>query len=114
MAFMIERIRNDTGINWEKLRIVGFSLGAHIVGYAGRNLRRKGLIVPRITGKINEITLCKKCPYSELFWCTEYLSVLSPNAGKMRTRVTPNTETFHVVLAMTFKSIRNKCCDFSY
>ena len=58
MAYMIERIRNDTGINWEKLRIVGFSLGAHIVGYAGRNLRRKGLIVPRITGKIDGISSC--------------------------------------------------------
>ena len=26
-----------------------------------------------------------------------YLSVFSPNAGKMRTRITPNTDTFYVV-----------------
>ena len=27
----------------------------------------------------------------------EYLSVFSPNAGKMRTRITPNTDTFQAV-----------------
>jgi len=50
LSRMIEVIRNDTGINWKKLRIVGFSLGAHVAAFAGRNLRRKGLLLPRITG----------------------------------------------------------------
>ena len=44
-------------------------------------------------------SMCKKCPYSELFW-----SVFSPNRteygeihGRMWTRITPNTDTFNVV-----------------
>ena len=35
-------------------------------------------------------SLRKNCPYSELFW-SEY--------GKIRNRITPNTDTFHVVLS---------------
>ena len=59
-----------------------------------------------------ELSLRKKCSYSELFWSvfsrirTEYGEILriSPylvrmweNAGKMRTRITPNTGTFYAV-----------------
>ena len=37
----------------ERFCIVGFSLGAHIAGYAGRNLRdRHGIILGRITGEL--------------------------------------------------------------
>ena len=58
------------------------------------------------------ISLRKKCPYSELFWLvffphfpvfpafTTYLPYsvqLGENAGKMRTRITPNTDTFYAV-----------------
>ena len=58
-------------------------------------------------------SLRKKCPYSELFWSaffsafscirTEYsispYSVRMPeNTGKMRTRITPNTDIFYAVL----------------
>ena len=35
-----------------------------------------------------ETTLRKKCPYSELFWSER---------GKIRTRITPNTDTFYAV-----------------
>ncbi|XP_066930049.1 pancreatic triacylglycerol lipase-like [Clytia hemisphaerica] len=49
VAHMIELIKNDTGINWDKLRLIGFSLGAHVMGYAGRNLRRKGMLLRRIS-----------------------------------------------------------------
>ena len=31
------------------------------------------------------------------YWHTEYLSVFSTNVGKIRTRKTPNTDTFHSV-----------------
>ena len=66
------------------------------------------------------LTLRKKCPYSELFWSaffphfpafglnTERYGVIgsiSPysvrtreNAGKMRTRITPNTDSLYAVL----------------
>ena len=39
-------------------------------------------------------TLRKKCPYSELFWSV--FSCIWTEYG--RTRITPNTDTFHVVL----------------
>ena len=41
-------------------------------------------------------TLREKCPDSELFWS---------ECGKTQTRITPNTDTFHAVLA-TFKLFR--------
>ena len=54
----------------------------------------------------------KKCPYSELFWSTfflrftSYLSVFSPNAGKMRTRITLNTDSFYAVFLSSCVTIR--------
>ena len=39
--------------------------------------------------------------FPDLDWIqsdTEYLSVFSPNWGKIRTRITPNTDIFHAVL----------------
>ena len=35
----------------------------------------------------------KKCPYSELFWYR-----MRENAGKIRTRITPYTDTFYAVV----------------
>ena len=62
------------------------------------------------------LTLRKKCPYSELFWSTRipkfsrirteygeilhtspYSVIMRENAGKMRTRITLNTDTFYAV-----------------
>ena len=61
------------------------------------------------------MSLRKKCPYSELFWSalsafsriwieygeirsiSPYLVQMWENAGKMRTRITPNTDTFYAV-----------------
>ena len=50
--------------------------------------------------------LREKCPYSELFWSlfsgirTEYGEILhiQSKCGKMRTRITPNTDTFNAVI----------------
>ena len=36
----------------DRFYIVGFSLGAHVAGYAGRYLRAKGMRLGRITGKV--------------------------------------------------------------
>ena len=38
----------------------------------------------------------------------EYLSVFSPNAGKMQTRITPNMDTFHAVMIITISMIIKK------
>ena len=35
----------------DRFYVVGFSLGAQIAGYAGRNLRENGMVLGRITGK---------------------------------------------------------------
>ena len=58
------------------------------------------------------ISLRKKCPYSELFWSyfpafglnTERYRVslrIQSECGKIRTRITPNTDTFHAVYPET-------------
>ena len=54
---------------------------------------------------LSKSTLREKCPYSEFFWSvfsrirTEYgVSLrIQSECGKIRTRKTPNTDTFHVV-----------------
>ena len=40
-------------------------------------------------------TLRKKCPYSKLFWSA--FSRIQSKCGKMRTRIIPNTNTFHAM-----------------
>ena len=49
-------------------------------------------------------TLREKCPCSELFWSvfpriqTEYVSLrIQSESGKIRARITPNTDTFYAV-----------------
>ena len=57
------------------------------------------------------LTLREKCPYSELFWSafpafglnTERYSVslrIQSECRKMRTKITPNTDTFYAVLLL--------------
>ena len=42
---------NSGSPGWaDRFYIVGFSLGAQIAGYAGRNLRGNGMVLGRITG----------------------------------------------------------------
>ena len=44
-------------------------------------------------------TLRDKCPYSELFWSTfSRIWTEQSECGKMRTRITPNTDTFYAVI----------------
>ena len=48
-----------------------------------------------------------KCPYSELFWSV--FSRIRNEYGKIRTRITPNTDTFYVVSS---DSISSEACNF--
>ena len=78
-------------------------------------------------------TLCKKCTYSDLF-CSAFFSHfpsfglnteryrvsvrIRENARKMRTRITPNTDTFYAVWFSNFNSesivnLSNYCYSFS-
>ena len=41
-------------------------------------------------------SLPEKCPYSELFWSA--FSRIQSECREMRTRITPNTDTFYAVI----------------
>ena len=41
-------MKNESGIG--NLHLVGHSLGAHVVGFAGKKAQELGHMVPRITG----------------------------------------------------------------
>ena len=48
-----------------------------------------------------KFTLRKKCPYSELFWSVfSRVILVSIFPGKIRTRITPNTDAFQAVLGV--------------
>ena len=65
--------------------------------------RRNMIKMEELTLVTVECTPRKKCPFSELFWF---------KCGKMRTRITPNTDTFHAVVVLdvlTTLSFRLTC-----
>ncbi|CAH2108066.1 unnamed protein product [Euphydryas editha] len=41
---------SEAGLNMTEIHLVGHSLGAHIMGYAGRWTRKRGHVISRITG----------------------------------------------------------------
>ena len=49
IRFLMNNTDNSAGSNY----IVGFSLGAHIAGYAGKHLKQFGHLLGRITGGWN-------------------------------------------------------------
>ena len=49
-------------------------------------------------GFLKHLPLRKKRPYSELFWSVFFR--MRENAGKMRTRITPNTDSFYAVCVL--------------
>ena len=63
-----------------------------------------------------QVTLRKKCSYSELLWSAfcrifahsdPYSVRMRENAGKIRTRITPNTNTFCAVLVIDYFDINS-------
>ena len=70
----------------------------------------------------NKLGKGEKCPYSELFWSvfsriwtviqrdTEYLSRIQSKCGKIRTRITPNTDAFYALEEMNIEFF-NACKD---
>ena len=53
ISHLLKVLNTTAGMKYSDVYIIGFSLGAQIAGYAGRNVRRNGHIVDRITGKIS-------------------------------------------------------------
>ena len=69
-----------------------------------------------------KIPLRKKCPYLELFWSyfpafglnTEIYGVslrIQSKCGKMRTRITPNTETYYTVKFYLINTVLQQTLD---
>jgi len=50
IAHLIEVLHNEVGLAYSYVHIIGYSLGAHVAGYAGRALRERGHPIARITG----------------------------------------------------------------
>ena len=50
VAYLIEKLRRYRRLPYHRVHIIGFSLGAHVAGFAGRRIREKGNLIGRITG----------------------------------------------------------------
>jgi len=49
IAYLVDMIHNETGLEYSNMHLIGFSLGAHVVGYAGQDTQRRGNKIGRIT-----------------------------------------------------------------
>ena len=107
-------------LRWHILRSYRFvakvtfkcSIFFHFKKYAGlqTSIFPETELQTNIFKKLNGDTLREKCSYSELFWSvfshirTKYREIRSyiqeyiqSESGKIRTRITPNTDTFYAV-----------------
>ena len=50
IAHLVKRLRAKYQLCCSNVHVIGYSLGAHIAGYAGRRLRLAGCPIARITG----------------------------------------------------------------
>lgn len=62
---LLELLHSKFGLKYENVHIIGSGVGAHIAGYAGRNLKRKNESIARITGMYDMnaslTSLCMNC-----------------------------------------------------
>ena len=47
---LLELMKNQFDLNYRDVHIIGSGLGAHIAGYAGKNIKRRNESIARITG----------------------------------------------------------------
>ena len=47
---LLRALRDNAGAQFSDFHLIGQSLGAHIVGYAGKRARENGDLIGRITG----------------------------------------------------------------
>lgn len=60
IAHLVEALHKEVGLAPSLVHVVGYSLGAHVAGYAGSTLKTKGYRIARITGKFKIPSLRKK------------------------------------------------------
>lgn len=53
MEALLELLKGQFGLNYDRVHIIGSGLGAHVAGYAGRNIKRRSESIARITGMLN-------------------------------------------------------------
>lgn len=56
VAYLLQNLRKDLKLDFDRVHIIGFSLGAQIAGFAGQRLREKGHIIARITGEVIDLS----------------------------------------------------------
>ena len=52
VAYLIEQLHKYQRLRFSNVHIIGFSLGGHTAGFAGRKLRERGHRIARITGSV--------------------------------------------------------------
>lgn len=50
LGHFIQYLIEEQKVSQERLHVIGFSLGGHISGFAGKYLKSKGYFLGRITG----------------------------------------------------------------
>ena len=50
VAYFIQNLRKDLKLDFEKVHIIGYSLGGQVAGFAGQRLQERGHLIARITG----------------------------------------------------------------
>lgn len=51
IAHLIDVLHKEVGLAYSQVHIIGYSLGAHVAGYAGRQLKNQSHPIARITGE---------------------------------------------------------------
>ena len=52
VAYLLQNLYKELKLDFNKVHIIGFSLGGQIAGFAGHRLRDKGHLIARITGDL--------------------------------------------------------------
>ena len=123
-SFFLKKISFDVsvgfGVLFDKHFInhvkIGIDIRAHFILYfkecldKGKGLQKSGYVCKPREEEVFKVrqkriklespphVLRKRCPCSELFWSTFFPRFYVENAGKMRNRITPNMDTFYVVV----------------
>lgn len=73
IGYLLYRLNSERGLDLGKVHLIGFSLGAHIAGLAGRWTKQQyGLTVGRVTGKLVD---CLQLEFSDFPVFLDYMNI---------------------------------------